>query len=98
MFNLIQSTPMSGDCTCGYIVDLHNDYTVNEFIQEVLTEHKKEWGCFRINEGVHRNRGIRWYRYGRLESGMIPEELLDMKIEKVTARGGWSAMDYTITI
>ena len=98
MFSLTQSTPMSRDCTCGYIVDLHKEYTVDEFIQEVLTERNKEWGYFKINDGVHENRGLRWYRNGRFESGMIPEDLLNIKIQKVNASGGWSRMDYVITV
>lgn len=98
MFNLIQSTPMSGDCTCGYIVELHKQYTVEEFMQDVFKERSKEWGYFKINDGVHQNKGLRWYRNGRFESGMIPVELLNAKIEKVTASGGWSRMDYVITV
>lgn len=32
MFKMLQSTPVGGDCTCGYNVELDKEYTVAEFI------------------------------------------------------------------
>lgn len=45
MFTLTQSTPTAGDCTSGYKVTLDKEYTLQEFIDAVLTN-KGEWGVY----------------------------------------------------
>ena len=44
MFSLTQITPTFGDCTAGYRVDLDKEYTVSEFINEVLKKRAKRMG------------------------------------------------------
>ena len=97
MIKLTQNTPTFGDCTAGYAVTLNKDYTVEDLIKEVLT--RDEWGCI----GIY-NEGQTWfdkgtpnceYRRGKLVTEM-DKEFLPMKIKSVTARGGWSCMDYII--
>lgn len=99
MIKLKQNTPTGGDCTAGYAVTLDKEYTVRELINEVLT--RKEWGYI----GIH-NDGQAWFERGtpnckykqdKLLTDM-PPEVLNMKIKSVTARGGWSRMDYVIKL
>lgn len=37
MFSLTRTTPVGGDCTAGYHVNLDKEYTLQEFIDAVLT-------------------------------------------------------------
>lgn len=99
MIKLTQNTPTGGDCTARYTVTLDKEYTVKEFIDEVLT--RNEWGCV----GIY-NEGQAWfdsgtpnceYSRGKLITEM-PLEVLERKIESVTASGGWSRMDYVIKL
>ena len=41
MFTLIQCTPTRGDCIAGYEVDLDKEYTLQEFIDAILTNKKR---------------------------------------------------------
>lgn len=98
MFKLIQTGREGGDCTAPYDVELDKEYTVREFITEVLINRPNEWGDIYYCEGVK----IRLvddphceYRYGILLT-TLPEEILDKKVIYVTAHGGWSSMDYFI--
>lgn len=101
MFTITQCTPTAGDCTAGYRVDLDKEYTLQEFIDVILTNKKDEWGMIRI---VKRN--CPWYccpsigyRYGNItNTPNIPKKFFDYKVKSVTARGGWTAMDYIVTL
>ena len=82
------------DCTAPYEVNLDRDYTVAEFIEEILSQWHREWGYF----GVFREGAIfGWprceYRDGRLLDFM-PDDILRKRIVKVKADGGWTRMDY----
>lgn len=99
MIKLSQSTPTAGDCTAGYSVSLDKEYTVDEFIKEVLTN--KEWGYI----GIH-NEGQAWfsrgnpnceYRGDKLITEM-DKDFLNHKVKAAKASGGYSRMDYTIYI
>lgn len=101
MFTLTQTTKTRADCTAGYSVDLDKEYTLQEFIDAVLTNKKDEWGGIKIAK-----RDCAWYRYpcinyryGKIISDPnLPEEVYDYKIKSVSADGGWTAMDYFITL
>ena len=92
MFRLTQCTPVGGDATCGYYVELEKEYTVKEFIETVLNERKNEWGFFNIKGSLSCE-----YRYGELVSDTGLQEIGHRKINKVSASGGWSRMDYQIS-
>ncbi len=103
MFRLIQSTPVSGDCTCGYNVILDREYTVKDFIDTVLSERAGEWGYIGIYDqsdfvGRHFGNPNAEYRYGKLVSDNFPEDILSKEIKSVSASGGWSRMDYVLHI
>jgi hypothetical protein len=89
MFKLKQSTPTGGDCTAGYSVELDKDYSVKDFIENVLTI-KGEWGYISI-----KGKSSCEYKYGKLLSE-LPPDLLVVKVLNVKASGGWSRMDYYI--
>lgn len=101
MFTLTQRTQIFGDCTAGYRVDLDKEYTLQEFIDAILTNKKDDWGEIKIAK-----RNCAWYlyphidyRYGDVISHPnIPEEAFGYKVKSATARGGWSVMDYFITL
>jgi len=103
VFKLIQSTPVSGDCTCGYNVKLDREYTVKDFIDTVLSERAGEWGYIGIYDqsdfvGRHFGNPNAEYRYGKLVSYNFPEDILSKEIKSVSASGGWSRMDYVLHI
>lgn len=104
MFTLIQCSPTNYDCTTGHRVKLDKGYTLQEFIDAILTNNKDEWGEIRI---VKRN--FPWYRYpciiyqhGNITSKPnIPEEVFGYKVKSVisvTANEIWTVMDYIITL
>lgn len=94
MFTLTQDTPTGGDCTAGYKVQFSKAYTLREFIEEVLKRNSRGWGEFKLE-----NLGARTeYREGRLVKQNFADALLDSKITKAYAAGGWGLMDYYLTI
>lgn len=101
MFTLTICTPTSGDCMAGYRVFLDKEYTLQEFVDAILTNKKDEWGEIRIAKT-----NCPWhlyprfdYRYGNITSKPnIPEEVFGYKVKSATARGGWTAMDYIVTL
>lgn len=94
MFTLTQVTQTFGDCTAGYRVDLDKEYTVSEFINEVLKEKPNEWGYFEIKRFMLKAE----YRHGEIIESDFDENILSAKILSVAATGGWSRMDYIIII
>ena len=99
MIVLYQLRPEGSDCTAPYRVELTCRYSVGAFINEVLKD-KREWGYI----GIDRGRGSSiyghpecQYRYGELLY-TLPDEFLGLKILKARASGGWSRMDYLLTV
>lgn len=101
-FDLRMSGMERGDCTASYSVTLHKkDYTVREFIEDILKEREDEWGYI----GIHGKEFISvfgypscQYSYGKLTTETLPESFLNRKIQYVSANGGWTRMDYLITL
>lgn len=98
MFELKQIRPEGGDCTAPYDVILDREYTVREFVEAVLTNRPKEWGtiyyCMK-DTPCSITDPCSEYERGYLECN-LPDDILDKKIVYVTARGGWSMMNYFI--
>ncbi len=58
MIKLEQCTKTFGDCTAGYKVTLTKEYTVGEFVNEVVSN-EKEWGYVGIKK-----EGDPWFSRG----------------------------------
>lgn len=91
MFKLNRVTCIGGDETAGYDVILDKEYSVSDFIKTVVGI-KSEWGYISV-----KNNGRCEYKWGDFLSN-LDIKLLDKKIKKVSASGGWSRMDYEIEI
>lgn len=94
MFTFYQTGPTRGDCTSPYEVTMDKEYTVDEFIQEILT--RKEWGYI----GIYSSNDFFGdpkceYRDDKLLYS-LPNEYLNKRVIKVKADGGWSRMDYLL--
>lgn len=100
MFSLIQTTPVGGDCTSGYRVNLDKEYTLQEFIDDVLTI-KGEWGGIRIvkRDCDRYSYPVIRYRYGKITNEPnLPKMIYGYKVKSVFACGGWSNMDYVVML
>lgn len=96
MFKLYSAGKVRGDCTAPYDVELDKEYTVNEFVQTVLT--RKEWGYIGIYcHGTFFGEPKCEYKYDKLLY-TLPDNVLNKKVIKVKADGGWSRMDYLLWI
>lgn len=85
-----------GDCTSDYKVKLDKSYTVSEFVSDVVSD-EREWGYIYIGKNCIDNEAKCEYRWGKLLSE-FNERYLDRKIINATASGGWSRMDYYLTL
>jgi len=94
LFDLREAGPTAGDCTAPYDVTFHRECTVQEFIDEVLKQ--REWGFINICD-CHNSSNI-YYENDKIVSGNFDTDLLNARIKKATAHGGWSRMDYWLDI
>lgn len=81
-------------------MQLDQEYTVGNFIEAILANHANEWGYIGINNGkneVFEDLKCE-YRYGKLSSEKMPEEILKKSVIDVSAYGGWTQMDYLLDI
>jgi len=99
MIKLKQTSETFGDCTALYSVEMTKPYTVKEFIQEVLT--KKEWGYIGIfdeDQAWFQSGNPRCEYKGSKLITEMPEEVLNEIVLEAKAHGGWSNMDYKLSI
>lgn len=94
-----QKTQVAGDCTAWYEITDYKSDTVKGLIDEIL-QNNREWGDIKILDGPD----AKWwdcpkceYRYGTLVS-RLPDELLCKKIKSVKANGGWTCMNYYVSV
>ena len=94
----IQTGGPFGDATSNYKVSFPKEITVEEFINIVLEERSDEWGYFRSSWSSSGK--IAEYSKGELLSTGFEtySKFKNRKIESVSANGGWSRMDYMITV
>lgn len=97
-----------GDATSNYNVIVPSGTTVREFIRYIRDEYSVkhgEWGEFAYNHPFNKflsyNRGSLFFEeseYGTPKEKCQPilDEIIDKKIAKIKANGGWSAMSYTL--
>lgn len=96
MFKLHSAGKVYGDCIFHYNVELDRAYTVNEFVNTVLT--RKEWGYIGIYcDGTFFGKPKCEYRYGKLMY-TLPDNVMKRRVVKAIAEGGWTRMDYLLWI
>lgn len=78
MIELKIASPMHQDCSAEYSVLLDKEYTIKEFVKEVLEKKEKEWGFITI-----KNHCSCEYSHGTLISS-FPEEYMNKKIFRAT--------------
>ena len=86
-----------GDCAYDYSIELDKLYTVEEFVNSVLT--KDEFGYIGIDNGIWYSPGAPYceYKYGVLLSN-LPEDILNKKVSSAKSIGGWGRMDYKLVL
>lgn len=87
-----QTHPTLSDETAPYHVTDYEATNAADFVSEVLTENPNEWGYIRV-EGF----GEIEYQDGKV-LGKIPEKWKQIPIGDVNSSGGWSRMDYKVSI
>ncbi len=98
MFILEQLGPEECEYRAPYSVDLDKEYTVRDFIHEVLIEHPKDWGFIGIFDGESVIGDPECdYDRGYLQSD-LPKEIMDEPIYSVSAYGGHCRMDYLLCL
>ena len=82
-FKLVFTGGAYGDCCCSYAVELHGEWTVQEFVKAVLERNPCELGFFYIQRA-----GQKWYeaqvkieyQYGNMKS-TVPKKIARKKID-----------------
>lgn len=102
MFELRLSGKIGGDCTGPYDVDLDREYTVEEFINAVITNRKDEWGAIRLYRYKSTSRFdamlVCEYKHGKVTVYNLTDHIANQKVTFANAHGGWTAMDYWLKI
>lgn len=95
--NLKQTSRTFGDETAIYSVELSKEYTVKEFVDEVVSN-KSNWGRIGIaSEGAIFGNPMCEYKWGKLLTE-LPSEIMTDKVISAEAHGGWTMMDFKLTI
>lgn len=97
MFRLKRKNMLEDGFMTSFRVVFEKEYTVEKFIQAVLTN-TRDWGYIGISNGksVFGKPCIR-YEYGR-KIDDFPEDILCKKVTFATANGAWYRMDYLLVI
>ena len=95
LFRLIHRQSL-GDCTEVYDSELLKPFSVKEFVEAVL-EDEKEWGYINIESNIHPSASLE-YSHGEIVNNNIGEAELEKTVTSLKANGGWSRMDFLITI
>ena len=96
-FEFIQTGKTSRDETTPYMVSLNKECSVGEFIDSVLK--RDEWGYIGIRSHGHIFGSPNCeYRRDKIVNTEFTEEYLSRKVATVSAYGGWTRMDYILTL
>ena len=103
MFRLQKIGRESSDCTAWYKVILNQSCTLKEFVDYILFERSNQWGAI---QDMTKDPGgnilltiFPRYRYKRGQlMDFIPEDVLNKKVVRGTANGGWNMMNYYIVL
>lgn len=101
LFTLVSDGPCGGDMTSRFKVYFDKKTTVQEFV-DAVKDNSKEWGGISIRNKKGATLLNIGYRYGVLPElkRLEPEirKYAEYTITKATANGGWSNMDYVLTV
>ena len=87
------------DCTASYTVTVNPGTTVKDFIRTILKEYPNEWGYIGIDSGRPECRYVFGDPKCEYSHGKIISDIgTDGTIKSVSATGGWSRMDYLLTL
>lgn len=97
--NREQIGAVGGDCTAPYKVEIDSDMTLKDFVQCVLAQYPKEWGYIGIKSGnsIFGEPKIE-YSKGIIKTENFDAEIKRKKVVSAYASGGWSRMDYLLTL
>lgn len=102
-FQLIHTGGPYGDCTSDYETSFDKPFKVKDFLS-IVEAQKEEWGSIRFilphiwSFEVEYSHGIIDYTDFDKFSGRKNKDLFNAKIKKITANGGWSLMQYRVTL
>lgn len=99
ILKLKQLHPAGEDCTAPYSVEMSKNCTVQEFVECVLEQFSDEWGYIGIEHGrsIFGKPCIE-YKYGKITTENRLKDVGNANVMKATSIGGWSRMDYLLTI
>ena len=87
--------PYGDACSRYSFTTTKEHFTIQDLIG-AARRNTPEWGYVRVNCGC--DRFELEYSHGQIISNNIPESLYDKEFTEGTAYGGWSRMDYEVTI
>ena len=86
---------MRGDGCSTYEVKLSRTCTLQELIDYILLNYRRDWGYLRIKGNLF---PCFEYKSGQYVCSSLTEADLQRKVVEVSADGGWSRMDYFVTL
>lgn len=99
-FDMICTGGPYGDCTCAYRLELKREYTIKEFVEEIVKKKPGEWGtiyhCKDLKEVYGAQLDTCDYSHGEITNHFSLIATGQQKIKEVIAHGGWTAMNYYI--
>lgn len=103
MFKIKMAESERSNCTTMYRIVLDREYDVKDFIEAVLSNRKNDWGYIGIKSNLNTIFGDPNIEYKdgkiiRIDSKSNSEIPFEAKVISVIANGGWSRMDYILTI
>lgn len=87
-----QASQIAGDETALYDVEPNRQCTLGDIV-DYAVKNTREWGyIYALGFGRVE------YRWGKLLDDNFADDLLIREVEKLTAHGGWSNMDYRVKL
>lgn len=100
LFDFVQISPVSGDCTCNYRLRFNKVCTIKDFVTDIFNSRGNEWGSIEVRpniavEGIINNVVSTQYEHGTFRNSSFTD-VYDFIITEATASGGWTRMDYVL--
>lgn len=98
LFKFVCTGGPYGDCMSAYRIEIQQPCTIAQFVEFVNS--REEWGAVYINPknwlGQDALASFEYNNHGSNKPLVIPPYFHDMRIARIEAHGGWSAMDYRV--